>query len=1226
MNWCRGLTLIFFLFVYFDGSALQQPDSIFYTLYLVGDAGLVSTGQQQTFAIIRSQLEESGENSGIIFLGDNIYPQGLPPANGKYRKPSQAAIDAQIELVNGYEGNIFFIPGNHDWAQGRQKGIYNLLRQEQYVNAAFEEVVFMPSSGCPGPVEVDINDQITLIIIDTQWFLHRWERPGPEDGICETANGFEVFQMLENMIHQNRLQNKKVIIASHHPMFTYGAHGGYVNPSAFYKPPVLGALHPIFRRFFGSIQDNRHPRYRAMKNAMVSILEKYPNIIHVAGHDHALEYSYKDSVHYIVSGSASKVSYTKKGKGYGEYVESAHGFARIDFRADGTVDVKYIKPTASDPEGVVSFEKELMKEPYEPPEEMVFNVDFVLDDSVINVNASDQYAVSNFKQKLLGENYRKAWAAELEVPVFDIEKEHGGLDIVQRGGGMQTKSLRLEAEGGKQYVLRSIEKYPENAIPPALRSAFAIDVVQDQMSASHPYGAFVIPPLAEAAGIYHTNPKLVYIPDDPRFGFHQEDFANTLALYEERPAKDWSGTDIFGNSSNIESTAKVLDELQEDNDHSIDQRFVLKSRLFDIIIGDWDRHDDQWRWSELDKEGKGHLYRPIPRDRDQAFFVNEGIFPKIWSRRWAIPKFEGFDKKVRWTPGLMYNARYFDRSFLTGLSEKEWLGVAREIKEGLADEAIENAIKQWPDTIYALDGEAVIEKLKARRDDIEKYADELYKFLAKEVDIAGSDKHELFEIDRLPGGNVHVVIHKATKEGEVKKVIYDREFVYGETKEIRLYGQGGKDRFEVKGEVDKSIKVRIVGGPDEDEIIDNSRVAGWGKKTFVYDNGSGNIVEWGNETKDKLSDDFGVNFYNRKAFKYNLLQPVVTAAYNVDDGVFLGAGFSYTNHGFRKEPFKSQHKVTAKYAFNTSSYQLKYSSRFTDLISSWDLFAKADLLVPNFTNNFFGIGNDTRFNENVENEEENINRSIDYYRLRFEEMAFNVGLVREIGPFANVGFGYNYYNWEVEDKDGKPRFVYEYEEANGLNLEDRTFNFTGANAFFEVDTRANPKLYTSGVQWFNEFKSLWGLNNNADNLFQFETSLSITHSFSISSRLTFATRVGYGVNIGDYPFFRAQTLGGLQEIRGFRRTRFYGDEKFFNNFEIRYKIFDFRTYLFPASFGILGFHDIGRVWVNNEDSNQWHRGFGGGIWATPFNLTSVSAEVGHSEEETLFYLRLGFLF
>ena len=112
----------------------------------------------------------------------------------------------------------------------------------------------------------------------------------------------------------------------------------------------------------------------------------------------------------------------------------------------------------------------------------------------------------------------------------------------------------------------------------------------------------------------------------------------------------------------------------------VDERFVLRNRLFDLIIGDWDRHDDQWRWATIDVK-KDELYRPIPRDRDQTFFVNEGWLAKIWSRRWALPKFEGFDRDINWPSGLSFNARHFDRTFLTRLSKQDWIDAAETLKK-----------------------------------------------------------------------------------------------------------------------------------------------------------------------------------------------------------------------------------------------------------------------------------------------------------------------------------------------------------------------------------------------------------------------------------------------------------------------------------------------------------------------------------------------------------------
>lgn len=1201
--------------------AQEEPN---YSLFLIGDAGKNTPGQAAVMQQVKQELAAAQANTGVLFLGDNIYPQGMPEIGDEDRKQAEDAIMPQIELARLSKGQAIFIPGNHDWAQGRKYGLLNLARQEEFIEDHLDSLdIFLPSNGCPGPVEVSLSEEITLIIIDTQWFLHRWDKPDEESGGCETGNSLEVLQMLDNMIARN--SHKKVIVASHHPMYTYGSHGGYTKTKAHFLPPILGSLHPIYRKFFGSVQDNTHPRYKAMRNAMVSIFEKYSNIIHVAGHEHSMQYSYKDSTHYIVSGAGAKQTFVRK-KGYAEFAEMAYGYARLDFYQNGVVKLNIRTIDEATTQRIDAFEKQLLQKKYVPPitgEEFAQKYD--LKDSTVIENASDQYKAGKTHKKLLGANYRDVWSTPIEIPVFDIGAEHGGLKIVQRGGGQQTKSLRLEAKNGKQYVLRSIEKYPENAVPELLRNTFAVDLVQDQISASHPYGAFVVPYLAEAVGIYHTNPKVVFIPDDPRFGQYQRTFANTLALYEERPAHDWSDADFFGNSPDIESTTKVLEELAEDNDNEVDQRFTLKSRLFDLVIGDWDRHDDQWRWSERDKEGKGKIYRPIPRDRDQAFFVNEGFFPEIWSRKWALPKFEGFDEDVDWPSGLMFNARYFDRSFLTELSEEDWVEVAKEIQRDLTDEAIENAIKQWPEKIFELDGETIIAHIKARRDRLVEYALDHYLFLAKAVSVVGSNKHEHFQVDRLSNGDVHVVVRKMKKDGDKKKVIYDRLFKYGETKEIRLYGLDGDDEFEVEGTAPKSIKVRIIGGSGDDELDDDSKVNGPGKKTIVYDTKTGNKVKLNSESKNRLSDDPMVNNYDRKSFKYNVLTPLITGNFNPDDGMFLGAGFLYTTHGFRKEPFKWKHKILGSYALNTASYNFTYNGDLTDAIGKWDFEGELLMRVPDFTNNFFGMGNESVFDQSIADVVD-VKRSINYYRLRFQEIKVKAGLTNQIGAFGKVGLALNYVSWELEESSSSPRFIQDYLQSTGGTLTNNGFNYVGGTLSFGVDTRNNAMLPQFGILWENSINTFVGSDDESDDFHQFSTSFAFYHSFKLPARLTFAVRTGYGKNLGDYPFFVAQTLGGKYQVRGFRKTRFYGDERLYNNFEVRLKLFSFKTYLFPASLGILGFHDIGRVWLEGEDSEKWHRGVGGGIWFTPFNMAALSTEIGHSDEETLFYVRLGFLF
>ena len=1212
-----------------------KADSITYSIFLVGDAGKITDGQAEIFKILKPQLDSAAERSTLIFLGDNLYPQGMPAEHSLDRKYAEAAIDKQLSLTKGYKGKYFFIPGNHDWAQGRSYGWAHLRNQERYIESkATGDNVFLPDGGCPGPVAVSLNEEVELIIVDSQWFLYRWDKPNQENSECAAANAIEVLQMMEDIIVKH--PEKKIVVAMHHPMYTYGNHGGFntvkdhffplteLFPKLYIPLPVIGSIYPMFRKVFGNIQDVSHPQYRAMRNSMVRIFEKYPNLIHVSGHEHAMEYAYKDSIHYVVSGSGCKTAYVRT-KGFAEYTESVNGYARLDFYSNGKVKVEFWKSVNSKAE--VAFEKELMELPFRPRLSIAqFEKSVDLSDSTVVVNASDQYnAKGRFGQWLMGENYRKEWRQPIRVPVFDIGKEHGGLKIVQRGGGMQTKSLRLEAKDGRQYVLRSVEKYPENAVPAFLRQTFAVDLVQDQISAAHPYGALVVPGLAQAAGVYHTNPKLVYLPDDPRFGDYQKTFANTLMLYEERPADDWSEADFFGNSKKIVSTTKVIQKLWDDNDNRVDEVFTLRSRLFDLVIGDWDRHDDQWRWATMkSKNGKGKVYRPIPRDRDQAFFINEGFLPRLASRKWALPKLEGFDHTVRWPSGFMFNARYFDRSFLTGLSEEQWLVTANELKNSLDDQSIEEAVRQWPDSIYLLHGPEVVEKIKARRDKLDEYAVKHYKFLARTVDVVGSDKQEYFSAIRQPNGDLLVTMDKINKQGERKRRIYERLFKQDETREVRLYGLGGEDVCVIKGNGRNKIKLRVVGGDGHDRIIDSSRVSGFRRMNIIYDDVTDNEIVPGSETRVHLSDDPAINRYDRKSFQYNVMMPVITANFNPDDGIFVGGGFTYTAHGFRKVPYRSRHALLLSYALNTSSYEIRYKGDFTDVIGSWSLGVALNVRHPNFVNNFFGMGNESIFDQRID-ERTDFNNAINYYRLRFQEVSSSVGFSKRVGDYAKLSLSHIFQSIEIEDSNGQERFIDLYAVESGERIETYK-TYTGAAAALNFDKRDSEKLTTSGVVWDNRLSVLRGISKS-DKLFgALNSELSFYYSFRTPTSLTMAMRFGYGINKGEYEFYQSQILDGKTELRGYRKTRFYGDQKFYNNIELRWHLFSFRTYIFPASLGILAFNDIGRVWLDGEDSNTWHQGFGGGVWVSPFNTTVVSAEVGHSREETLFYIRLGFMF
>ena len=119
-------------------------------------------------------------------------------------------------------------------------------------------------------------------------------------------------------------------------------------------------------------------------------------------------------------------------------------------------------------------------------------------------------------------------------------------------------------------------------------------------------------------------------------GIYRPIFSKTVCALEEREPGSKVGE--------TNSTAKVINKIIEDNDNHVDQEAVLNARLLDMLVGDWDRHFDQWRFG-TDDTGKGKLYYPIPRDRDQVYFNSDGLLIKSISVN-TIPYLRGFKRDI----------------------------------------------------------------------------------------------------------------------------------------------------------------------------------------------------------------------------------------------------------------------------------------------------------------------------------------------------------------------------------------------------------------------------------------------------------------------------------------------------------------------------------------------------------------------------------------------------
>ncbi len=1206
-------------------SAQSVPaDSVRHRVVLIGDAGRLRNGKNPVVDAVRARYDFNNPRTTLLYLGDNVYPHGLSDESSRDHDSLAAILRYQVRpgldgsgLARpgpglGKKSNILFIPGNHDWGKGRPDGWERIKRQGRWVDSLnAPNIQLLPANGCPGPEEIHLSDKVVLVIVDTQWWLHPYDKPRT-DSDCACKSEADVIARLSDIAYRNK--GKGIILATHHPFRSYGIHGGYYklkqhifpltefSPGLYIPLPVIGSLYPLVRGVFGNIQDLPHPTYRQMVKVMEKAVSPAPNVVFVSGHDHAIQHILDGSRNYIVSGAGINRERVKNGK-LARFVSGEWGYVVLDELVSGKMNATFYTvdeaATATERHTATLFTipstaDSVTASPSRP----------TFPDSMRLAIAPAYDSVGRVHRWLFGTNYRSEWATPVTLPVFNLTRTNGGFRILQRGGGQQTKSLRLEDASGREWVLRSIQKDPANALPVVLRESIAKAVLQDQISAGYPYAPLVVPALAQAAGVPHANPVLMYVPDDPALGIYQSDFGQTVCLLEERSPGD--GKSI--------STAKVMDALEKDNDNRIDQRAMLRARMLDLFIGDWDRHEDQWRWGSR-KTATGKEFYPIPRDRDQTFFRTGGLFPSIASLPWIQPKFQGFGAKLANVNGSMFNARYVDRMFLQGLDGQQWVAEITSLRDSLTDDVLQRAINQLPDTIRHESGTRLLEILKIRRGWLLEKGMEYYRFLAKAVDVPGSDKKELFRIEHRNDDQVAVSVFKIAKDGSIAQPLYNRVFDASVTNEIRLYGQAGDDKFETIGPEAAHITVRLIGGKGEDVFS----VEGNPGKPVIYDlSTEENTLPAENQAHMRLSAEKSVNDYDPHAFKYDKLAPLATAGYNLDDGLLLGVGVQWTKQGFRKAPYASMNRLMISRALATEAISIKYDGIFTHLIGKNDLWINAFVKAPDNVTNFFGPGNETVFEKE---------RGIRYYRTRYNLINIAALLKRNMGAHMNISVGPVFQHFSLNGDGNRGRFIEQYLSQLPDNERFlRRESYGGAQAGIIIDNRNSPLQPSRGVYWNTTLLGLQGLSERSNHFTQLRSEMAVYTSFSQGARLVLVNRIGGGLTYGDPAFYQLLYLGGQDNLRGFRTYRFAGDHLFYYNLEARLKLIDFQSFLFPGSVGLLVFNDLGRVWLRGEPSKRWHDGYGAGLYVTPASLLVVTASVGFSDEGALPYMSLGYRF
>jgi hypothetical protein len=318
------------------------------SLYLIGDTGAPDPKGEPLLQALSRELGSGGGHKVVVFLGDNVYPRGLPPRGRPDRAEAERRLAAQVEVVTAAGATGYFVLGNHDWAKHGKEGWDAARRQEAFVDSAGgARASLRPGGGCPGPSVVDLGPRVRLILLDTQWWLHGGPKPRHPSSNCPTDAEPEIVDSLRAAVLE--AEGRLVVVAAHHPLASGGVHGGYfglkdhlfplrlVVPWLWLPLPLIGSLYPAARQHGFSSQDLGSPAYQRLIAGFRRAFDGAQPALYAAGHEHNLQ---------VIAGGPARLELVSGGGIYGHsgravrvsgtlFARKASGFARLDVPQSG---------------------------------------------------------------------------------------------------------------------------------------------------------------------------------------------------------------------------------------------------------------------------------------------------------------------------------------------------------------------------------------------------------------------------------------------------------------------------------------------------------------------------------------------------------------------------------------------------------------------------------------------------------------------------------------------------------------------------------------------------------------------------------------------------------------------------------------------------------------------------------------------------------------------------
>jgi hypothetical protein len=431
---------------------------------------------------------------------------------------------------------------------------------------------------------------------------------------------------------------------------------------------------------------------------------------------------------------------------------------------------------------------------------------------------------------------------------------------------------------------------------------------------------------------------------------------------------------------------------------------------------------------------------------------------------------------------------------------------------------------------------------------------------------------------------------------------FERRFDHNETKEVRLHLAEGDDRVVVLGPGGGGVRVRVLAGGGADSLADSSR----GGRVKLYAPDSNDDVAPGTDvaidrSKYEPRDSAPRNWGDRWLSQAWL-------AYGPDLGAFFGTGVSLTQYGFRRDPYAQRSRVRVGYSTGAATGRADFAGVWyrENSRAHINLLARASGIE---VLRFHGFGNEISANEANE-----------FYRVKETELSISPSYTFPIA--ARIEFSVGPLLKYTETDLDEDRFIAVAQPYGAGN-----FGRFGLLGRLEYEGRDRPVAATRGafvrIQG-GYYPSMLEVEEPFGEVHAVASTYLTAPSMPLEPTLSF--RVGGKRVWGRYPYQEAAYIGDISTVRLGRDNRYGGDASLYAGSELRLFLTEF-YFLAPGDLGVFGLADVGRVYLEGEESDVWHGAAGGGIWVSLIDrANTMSVAVARSEERTGVYLTVGFGF